>query len=85
MGSLVVLTVVTMEAILPGEPYVHHEDYALALEKMLIQDCKQIDPSRLANKTLQSGGRDRTGSIGYPLYMAFKVHTLMYMCVLVCI
>ena len=71
--GLVVLTVVTREAIHPDEPYFHQEDYALALERRLIQDC--MTDSMLANKGLEQGRRDRTPSAGYPLYMAFKVHT----------
>ena len=75
--GLIVLTVVTREAIHPdvrrNKPDFHQEDYALALEGRLIQDC--MTDSRLYNKTLEPGGRDRTPSIGYPLYMAFKVCT----------
>ena len=75
--GLVVLTVVTSDAIHPdihwNKPFFHQEDYALALEARLIQDC-MTDP-RLYNKTLKPGRRDRTPSIGYPLYMAFKVRS----------
>ena len=74
--GLVVLTVVTREAIHPdvrrNKPDFHQEDYALALEGRLIQDC--MTDSRLYNRTLEPGGRDKTPSIGYPLYMAFKVY-----------
>ena len=74
--GLVVLAVVTREAIDPNihwnKPSIHQEDYALDLERRLIRACR-MDP-RLCNKTLESGGRDKTPSIGYPLYMAFKVH-----------
>lgn len=79
---------VTREAIHPDvrtyKPDFHQEDYALALEGRLIQDC-MTDP-RLYNKTLEHGGRDKTPSIGYPLYMAFKVHTHVHdsICSLVC-
>ena len=75
--GLVVLTVVTREAIHPGilknMPDFDQEDYALVLEERLILDhlC-MIDPM-LVNKSLDLGGRDETFSIGYPLYMAFKV------------
>ena len=76
--GLVVLTVVTREAIHPdiqeNNPDFHHEDYALALESRLIQDC-MMDP-RLYNKTLEPGKRDSSTSIGYALYMAFKVSML---------
>jgi hypothetical protein len=75
--GLVVLTVVTREAIHPkvreNNPNFHQEDYALALESRLIQDHMK-DP-RLSNETLEPGRRDRTPSIGYPLYMAFKVYS----------
>ena len=76
--GLVVLTVVTREAIHPdvrrNKPDFHQEDYALVLEGRLIQDC--MTDTRLYNQTLEPGGRDKTPSIGYPLYMAFKVGTL---------
>lgn len=73
--GLVVLTVVTREAI-PREirrnkPNFHQQDYALALESRLILNFMS-DP-RLANETIEYGRRDRTTSIGYPLYMAFTV------------
>ena len=55
--GLVVLTVVTREAIHPdvwgNKPDFHQEDYALDLEGMLIQDCRT--DSRLVNKTLKPG------------------------------
>ena len=74
--GLVVLTVVTREAIDPdirrNKPKLHQEDYALALESRLIQEYMRTD-SRLANDTVATGRRDKTASIGYPLYLAFKV------------
>ena len=74
--GLVVLTVVTREAIDPdirrNKPDLHQEDYALGLENRLIQEYMRRDP-RLANDTLATGRRDTTPSIGYPLYMAFKL------------
>ena len=76
--GLVVLTVVTREAIHPKPWYqdkCHVEDYALTLERMLIEDCKA--DSRLANKSVKPGRKcEKYSEIsGYPLYMAFKVHT----------
>ena len=75
--GLVVLTVVTKEAIHPdvreNKPNFNQEDYALALEGRLIQDCMR-DP-RLYNETCESGRRTSTTYIGYPLYMAFKVRS----------
>ena len=74
--GLVVLTVVTKEAIDPdirrNKPKFHQEDYALILESRLIQEYMRTD-SRLANDTVATGRRDQTASIGYPLYLAFKV------------
>ena len=73
--GLVVLTVITKQAIHPdvcrNKPKFHQEDYALALEGRLIQDC--LGDPRLYNETLERGRRDRNRSIGYALYMAFKV------------
>ena len=70
--GLVVLTVITEEAI---HPEVHRnfcrEDYALALESGLIWECMKDE--RLYNKTRKPGRRDGNSSIGYALYMAFKV------------
>ena len=61
-----------------SEPYFHQEDYALALERMVIQDC-MTDPRPLANKSLEPGGRNQTPSIGYPLYTWLSKYALMYM------
>ena len=73
--GLVVLTVVTKEAIPPeirqNKPNFHQETYALALESRLILNFMS-DP-RLVNETTEAGRRDRTPSIGHPLYMAFRV------------
>ena len=76
--GLVVLTVVTREAIHPdirnNKPNFHQEHYALALESRLIQDFLR-DP-HLCNESLEPGRRDKCPSIGYPLYMAFKVYNI---------
>ena len=76
--GLVVLTVVTKDAINPDirekYPDFHQEHYALALERRLIQDY--MTDSRLENKTLEPGRRDSSTSIGYALYMTFKVSML---------
>ena len=73
--GLVVLTVVTAEAIpleiRQNKPNFHQEDYALALESRLI--LRFMSDPRLVNETTEAGRRDRTRSIGYPLYMAFRV------------
>ena len=73
--GLVVLTVVTREAIHPkvcsNKPNFHQlEHYALALENRLIQDF--LSDRRLYNDTLEPGRRVSC-PVGYPLYMAFKV------------
>ena len=73
--GLIVLTVVTKGGIphdiRSNKPNFHQEEYALGLESRLILDF-MADP-RLYNKTLERGRRDKTRSVGYPLYMAFKV------------
>jgi hypothetical protein len=74
--GLVVLTVITREAIRHGvRKKFHEEDYALELESLLIQDY-WTDP-RLYNKTCMPGRRDGNCSVGYALYMAFKVYNFM--------
>ena len=74
--GLVVLTVVRKSAIDPdirrNKPSLHQEDYALALEGRLTQECMRKDP-RVANNTLASGRKSVTACIGYPLYFCFKV------------
>ena len=76
--GLVVLTVVTREAIHPkicsNKPNFHQEDYALALENRLIQDF--LSDPRLYNDTLEPGRRVSCPAVGYPLYMAFKVYNI---------
>ena len=73
--GLVVLTVVTREAIHPdiqsNQSWFRQEDYALALEGRLIQNY--LTDSRMKNTSLMPGRTDGNVSIGYPLYMAFKV------------
>ena len=76
--GMVVLTVVTQKTIPPNihrqKTVVKQELYAFALENRLIQHflIKRDDP-RIANESLHSGGNDRNKSIGYPLYMAFRL------------
>lgn len=74
--GLVVLTVVTRKAI----PPIRHnkrftkEFYACALENRLIQHFLiECDDRRIVNSTLNSGKSDHNRSIGYPLYMAYKL------------
>ena len=73
--GLVVLTVVTQEAIhldiRNNQSWFRQEHYALALEGRLIQNY--LTDSRMKNTSLMPGRTDGNVSIGYPLYMAFKV------------
>ena len=70
--GLIVLTVVTREAIHPrSHRKVLHEDYALVLERMLIEDY--WTDQRLHNETTKPGRRDHNISCGYVLYMAFRL------------
>lgn len=53
----------------------HPEEYALTLEKRLIQKC-QKDPElavKPANKTTDPGKTNREGSEGYAVYMTFTM------------
>ena len=74
--GMVVLTVVTRRAI---PRFIRHnkiskELYAFALENRLIQHFLiKCDDPRIVNSTLNSGKSDGNRSIGYPLYMAFKL------------
>ena len=78
LDGLVVLSMVTKYTIPPtvirNKARVKQELYAFALENRLIQHflIEEDDP-RIANPTLHSGGSDGNKSIGYPLYMAFKL------------
>ena len=78
VDGLVVLTVLTRAAIPPNvcqnRTKVKQELYAFALENRLIQHflIKRDDP-RIVNTSLDAGGKDSNSSIGYPLYMAFKL------------
>ena len=76
--GLVVLTVVTRDAIpscvVRNKAIVKQELYALALESRLIQHFLiEKDDPRIVNKSFDSGGKDGNKSIGYPLYMAYKL------------
>ena len=73
--GLIVLTAVTRKAIHPcirkNKPDLLHEDYALVLERRLIEDY--LTDRRLHNKTMKPGRRDYNTSCGYVLYIAFKL------------
>ena len=76
--GLVVLTVVTSKAVprsvCQNRQTVTKELYAFALENRLIQHFLiECDDPRIVNSTLNSGKSDGNRSIGYPLYMAFKL------------
>ena len=81
--GLVVLTVVTREAIPPdvqsNKKRVNQETYALALESRLIHHFLiECDDSRIVNPSIDLGRKvnikhDKKGTRGYPLYMAFKL------------
>lgn len=76
--GLVVLAMVS-RATLPSnvnrnKSTVRQELYALALESRLIQHYLiEKDDPRIANTSLDAGGKDGNRSIGYPLYMAFEL------------
>ena len=78
-NGLIVVAVVTKESIHPSHlrdrTIVHQEEYALTLEKRLIQDFKKRDPSRLANRTQESGRTDREASIAYAVYITFTMES----------
>ena len=76
--GLVVLTLVTRKTIpstvKKNRAAVSQELYAFALENRLIQHFLiERDDPRIVNPSVETGGRDGNKSIGYPLYMAFKL------------
>lgn len=75
--GLVVVAVVTKDSILEGcrqEKYItHQEEYALILEKRLIQEYKAKKKPRLLNKGTDPGGTDKTESIGYLIYFCYTL------------
>lgn len=76
--GMVVLTVVTREAIPPNihknKERVTPELYALALENRLIQHFLiEDDDQRIANDTINPGATNSNSSIGYALYMTFTL------------
>ena len=73
--GLVVLAAVTKNAV-PQQcrQEVHQEQYALALEQMLLHYYKlDIGDQRLHNDTFTSGGPDGGKSIAYAVYVAFTL------------
>ena len=73
-----VLTELTRATIPPNvrrnRTKVKQELYAFVLENRLVQHflIKHDDP-RIVNTSLDAGGKDSNKSIGYTLYMAFKL------------
>lgn len=77
-GGLVVLAVITEESIpedcVTKGYIIHPEEYALTLEKRLIQKYMK-EHTGLANKTTNPGKTDKRGSNGYVVYMAFRLES----------
>ena len=75
-NGLIVLTIITKNLLLPKErrqKYQDQQDYALMLERRLIQYYKDENPDpRIANPTLREGGKSSTVYDGYPVYVAVK-------------
>lgn len=74
-GGLVVVAIVTRESIpvqcVRDGYIIHQEEYALTLERRLIQHYTDTD-KRLWNKTAETGKTDITKSIAYAIYVAFS-------------
>lgn len=51
----------------------NQEEYALTLEKRLIQEYKDKDDKRLFNSTVEPGITDKGKSVAYVVYMAFTL------------
>lgn len=82
-NGLIVVAVVTNESIpadCKKDGYItHQEEYALTLEKRLIQNFRkeekdmEDDDKRLANKTTAPGNTDQVKAVGYLIYIAFAL------------
>ena len=77
-NGLMVVAVVTKDSILDdrvaADGYItNHEEYALMLEKRLIEKYREIYRPELWNKTTAPGKTDQKGSIGYVVYVAFAL------------
>ena len=75
-NGLIVVAAVTKESIPPSclisQSITHQEEYALILEKRLIQKFRKKDP-RLANRTQEPGKTNRERSKGYVVYITFTM------------
>ena len=78
-NGLVVVAVITKESITEDckecKYITHQEEYALTLERRLIQMYKLKTDKRLANKGIDSGKTDQHRSVGYVVYIAFELET----------
>ena len=74
--AMAVLTVVTMDTLPPlksRRPAQWKQQYTIALEQGLITHFMFVeDDERLANKTTEPGNLERSGAIGYVLYLGMK-------------
>lgn len=72
--GLIVVAVVTEESIpddcMISKSITHHEEYALTLEKRLIQKYMKRD-NRLCNKSTEPGKTDKKESKGYTIYVCY--------------
>ena len=76
--GLIVLTAVTKDVV-PQKcrSKINHEQYALALQQMLLHYYKlKIGDQRLYNETFNSTGLDGRKSIAYAIYVAFTLEEL---------
>jgi len=73
---MTVLTVVTKDTLPPlksRRPAQWKQQYTIALEQALITHFMFVeDDERLANKTTEPGNLERSGAIGYVLYLGMK-------------
>lgn len=75
--GLVVLTAITKDAIpqdcMESLYMMHPEEYALCLEKRLLQHLIEAKDERLSNETVFTSELEKTTSVAYTIYMTFTV------------
>ena len=75
--GLVVLTAITRDAIpqdcMESQYMIHQEEYALCLEKRLLQHLIEARDERLSNDTVFTSDLEKTTSVAYAIYMTFTV------------
>ena len=75
--GLVVLTAITRDAIpadcMESLYMTHQEEYALCLEKRLLQHLIEAKDERLSNDTVFTSELEKTTSVAYAIYMTFSV------------